>query len=216
MNWTNEYWPLLIQAYLAKPEGPKSQWSRWAVDLAMELHLRPADIADRMKTIDTHATPAVERLLTHYKAHPRRLQRDADSLHSMAGFGASAAFYDGVETAAQGFEALYRPTGGTPYTPAMLIIMLDLYFRLIPATMVETTPEVRDMARRTRLTEAEVTEVLHTYLYVDPASRKRSDDALAAFSPLTALCASTWHSLADGDPATVASEAQKFYEYYRL
>ena len=191
MNWTNEYWPLLIQAYLAKPEGPKSQWSRWAVDLAMELHLRPADIADRMKTIDTHATPAVERLLTHYKAHPRRLQRDADSLHSMAGFGASAAFYDGVETAAQGFEALYRPTGGTPYTPAMLIIMLDLYFRLIPATMVETTPEVRDMARRTRLTEAEVTEVLHTYLYVDPASRKRSDDALAAFSPLTALCATT-------------------------
>ncbi len=126
--WNNEYWPLLIQAYLAKPEGIKSQWSRVVVDLAMELHLRPTDITDRLKTIDAHNSAPIERLLQHYKAHPRRLQRDTERLRHMAGFGDMAAFYDGVSTATHKFEALYRPVGGTPFTPAMLTILLDLYF----------------------------------------------------------------------------------------
>ena len=212
--WNNEYWPLLIQAYLAKPEGIKSQWSRTAVDLAMELHLRPTDITDRLKTIDAHNSAPVERLLQHYKAHPRRLLRDTERLRHMSGFGDMAAFYDGVSTATHKFEALYRPVGGTPFTPAMLTILLDLYFRLVPTTMVDSTPEVRDMAQRTGLTADQVVEALHIFLFIAPAARKGSDDELAAFSPLTPLCNATWHRLDNGNPAIVAQEARRYYEYY--
>ena len=166
--WNNEYWPLLIQAYLAKPEGIKSQWSRTAVDLAMELHLRPTDITDRLKTIDAHNSAPVERLLQHYKAHPRRLLRDTERLRHMSGFGDMAAFYDGVSTATHKFEALYRPVGGTPFTPAMLTILLDLYFRLTPNTMVDETPEIIELAKLTHIPTQLIVDVLQCFLACDP------------------------------------------------
>ena len=154
--WTNDLWPLVIKAYLSAPTGPKSNCSRPVVDLAMQLHMKPADIVDRLKTVDAHKNPMVERLLVHYQAHPKKLKRDAERLTAMSGFGNSGAFYDGVDTAEAGFERFYRPIDGTAFTPAMLTILLNLYFRLVPATMVATTPEVIDMARRTMLTVDQV------------------------------------------------------------
>ena len=63
--WTNDLWPLVIKAYLSTPTGPKSNCSRPVVDLAMQLHMKPADIVDRLKTVDAHKNPMVERLLVH-------------------------------------------------------------------------------------------------------------------------------------------------------
>lgn len=212
--WTNDLWPLVIKAYLSAPTGPKSNCSRPVVDLAMQLHMKPADIVDRLKTVDAHKNPMVERLLVHYQAHPKKLKRDAERLAAMSGFGNSGAFYDGVDTAEAGFERFYRPIDGTSFTPAMLTILLNLYFRLVPATMVATTPEVIDMAHRTQLTVDQVLEVLHTFLYVDPCAKSRTDDALAEFAPITRLCRETWRTHDDGNPMLVAEEAEKFLQYY--
>ena len=182
----------------------------------MQLHLKPADIVDRLDTVHTHSNAQVERLLVHYTAHPKLLRRDAGLLASMSGFGNSSAFYDGVATAEPHFVRMYRPMHGTPYTPAMLTVMLDLYFRLVPATMVPTTPEVVDMARRTGLAVEQVIEVLHTFLYIDPCARHRDGSAPACAALLTTLCGNVWHDLDDGNPMTVAREAEKYLQYYAL
>ena len=229
MSWINDYWPLAINAYLAPPAGPKSCLSRPVIDLAVQLHMKPADIADRLGTIHSHGKPAVERLLQHYTAHPKLLKRDVARLLDMSGFGLGSAFYEGVCTAEQGFEHFYRPIAGTPFTEAMLTLLLDLYFRLVPATMIESTPEVRDMARRTGLAAARVVEVLHAFRDVDPCTRRRDTataqadtaqhtaDATqhAADAPtLGQLCRDTWQRLGNGDPMTTAAEARRFMEYY--
>mgnify|MGYP004532960497 FL=1 len=63
--WSNDYWPLAINAFLAPPEGPKTRYSRPVVDLAMRLHVRLADIVDRLNVIGQHTDRTVERLLNH-------------------------------------------------------------------------------------------------------------------------------------------------------
>ena len=70
------------------------------------------------------------------------------------------------------------------------------------------------MARRTMLTVDQVLEVLHTFLYVDPCAKSRTDDALAEFAPITRLCRETWSTHDDGNPMLVAEEAEKFLQYY--
>lgn len=212
--WSNDYWPLAINAFLAPPEGPKTRYSRPVVDLAMRLHVRLADIVDRLNVIGQHTDRTVERLLNHYKAHPKLLKRDVARLCSMGGFGNSDAFYDGVETSGQEFEWWYRPMDETGLTPAMLTLFLNLYFRLVPSTMVEATPEVADMARRTGFAAGKVVEVLRLFLHIDPCARVSDNDGLADFSPLTPVCRDFWRRFDDGDPIRVAREADKFLQYY--
>lgn len=212
--WSNGYWPLAINAFLTPPEGQKTRYSRPVVDLAMRLHVRLADIVDKLNTVGAHSDKAVERLFCHYKAHPKLLKRDVARLCSMGGFGNGDAFYEGVDTAEQDFERWYRPVDGAELTPAMLTLLLNLYFRLVPTTMVETTPEVADMARRTGLSAARVVEVLRIFLHIDPCARVRDNDGLADFSPLTPVCRDFWTRLGDGDPMKVAREAEKFLQYY--
>ena len=42
MNWTEEYWPLVIELYMEKPVGIKAMYSRKTVALALELHIHPS------------------------------------------------------------------------------------------------------------------------------------------------------------------------------
>ena len=37
--WSDDYWLLLLQLYLKKPEGMKPMYSRALVDLSLELHI---------------------------------------------------------------------------------------------------------------------------------------------------------------------------------
>ena len=41
--WQDEYWLLLMQLYLKKPEGVKPLYSKAMVKLALELHIPPAE-----------------------------------------------------------------------------------------------------------------------------------------------------------------------------
>jgi len=50
-NWSDEYWPLLMQLYLRKPEGVKPVFGRGTVDLAMELHVSPRQLHEKMRML---------------------------------------------------------------------------------------------------------------------------------------------------------------------
>lgn len=41
IHWQDEYWLLLMQLYLKKPEGVKPLYSKGIVNLSMELHIPP-------------------------------------------------------------------------------------------------------------------------------------------------------------------------------
>ena len=65
----------------------------------------------------------------------------------MVGFNNPDTFYEGVEVV-ESFEKFFRPLAEEPLlTPVMLTLILDLYFRLTPNTMVEETQEIIHLAK---------------------------------------------------------------------
>ena len=129
-NWSDEYWLLLMQLYLKKPTGLKPLYSRQMVELSMELHIPPQMLYEQMFRLRQLDTPQLERLWAKYAKSPQRLARGVKLLRQMKGFGQAGMFYDGVEEN-ETFERDFRPMEGHPHLkPAMLILVLDLYFRL--------------------------------------------------------------------------------------
>ena len=93
------------------------------------------------------STPFLSSSMQRYKDNPRRLRADAAKVRRMMGFSCASAFYDGVEVK-ETFEKDFRQIPHCePLTPVALILVLDLYFRLTPITMVASTPEVEELAR---------------------------------------------------------------------
>ena len=106
----------------------------------------------------------------------------------MKGFGFADNFYDGVEVQ-ETFEKDFRPLPENPlYTPVMLILILDLFFRLTPATMVAETPEVQELARLLKLKPTDVTLVLNVFQRCDPYLNR--DNQIT--SELMAPCKQVW------------------------
>ena len=149
--WTDECWLPLLGLYYRRPEGLKPVYSRGMVELALELHIPPQFLYKQMYRLRRPDTPRLARLCSRYAGNPKRLARDVGRLRRMSGLGSGGGFYDGVEVC-ETFEKDFRPIAGSPgLKPVMLIMALDLYFRLTPATMVEATPEVAQLARRPRV-----------------------------------------------------------------
>ena len=133
--WQDDYWLLVMQLYMRKPVGLKRMYSRQMVDLSIELHLPPSFIYEKMFDLRNGSTPFLSSLMQRYK------------VRSMMGFSSASAFYDGVEVK-ETFEKDFRQIPHCePLTPVALILVLDLYFRLTPITMVASTPEVEELAR---------------------------------------------------------------------
>ena len=150
-KWQDEYWLLLMQIYLQKPVGIKPMYSRAMVDLSLELHIAPERLFNKMCQIANLETPRVEHIWEVYGNNPRKLARAVRLFREMKGFNNSDAFYDGVELN-ESFERDFRPLEEDErFTPVMLILILDLYFRLTPQTMVAETPEVQELARLIKL-----------------------------------------------------------------
>ena len=210
-RWTDEYWLPLMKLYLRRPEGVKPMYSRGMVELSLELHIPPQVLYGQMFRLRRPDTPWLRRLVERYSANPKRLSRDVKTLRRMQGMGSGGGFYDGVETH-ETFERDFRPLPGQPgMKPVMLVMVLDLYFRLTPATMVRETPEVAELARLMRLKPAEVVDALAAFMSCDPYLSRPA----AQPSPLLAACRDVWQRYGNGEPQELASLAAQLREYFR-
>ena len=210
-KWQDDYWLLLMQLYLQKPVGLKPMYSRRMVDLSLELHISPDTLFNRMCQLANLETPRVEHLWETYGQNPKKLSRAARLLREMKGFNNAEEFYSGVEVN-ESFEKDFKPVAeGETLTPVMLILVLDLYFRLTPITMVAATPEVQELARLIGLKSAEVEEVLKVFQYCDPYLKRK--DVVSA--PLLAPCKQVWRRFGNADTQLLASYAAQLKEYFK-
>ena len=208
--WTDEYWLPLLRLYQRRPEGVKPMFSRGMVKLSLELHIPPQVLYGQMFRLRRPDTPSLARLLERYAGNPKRLSRDIKTLRRMSGLGSGGGFYDGVEVN-ETFEKDFRPLPGRPeLTPVTLIVVLDLYFRLTPATMVKDTPEVAELARLTHLKTQVVVEILDNFQACDPYLKNRQPTD----SGLYAACRDIWQRYGNGSPQELASLAAQLKEYF--
>jgi hypothetical protein len=209
--WQDDYWLLLMQLYLRKPTGVKPMYCKPLVDLSLELHIAPQQLHARMAQIDRLDTPRIERLWQEYSRNPKRLTRAVQLLRNMIGFNNADDFYEGVEVE-ETFERDFRPLPeDEQLTPVMLTLILDLYFRLTPLTMVTDTPEVRNLASTLRISAQRIVDVLEIFQHCDPYLN-RSD---VVINPLLTPCQQIWQRYGNGDPRQLAVLAQELREYYR-
>lgn len=215
--WTEEHWPLVIQLYQKKPAGIKPMYSRDSVKLALELHIPPQTIYQKMFQLRQPQLPSLKQLMERYAHNSRRLNTDCKRIRQMSGMGNASAFYDDVavnETWELDFKPINAQTAqlaGQPLlTPVMLIMILDLYFRLIPATMVAATPDVKEVARLLDITPDDVVDVLGVFQYCDPFIRH--DDIF--IDPLFTPCQKIWQRYANDDPTILSNMAHQLQAYF--
>jgi hypothetical protein len=210
-KWSDDYWLLLMQIYLQRPMGVKPMYSRKMVDLSLELHLPPSMLFVRMCQIANLETPRIEHIWETYGHNPRKLARAVSLWREMRGYGNADEFYEGVEVN-ETFERDFRPLAGDgELMPVMLILILDLYFRLTPITMAVETPEVQELARLIKLRPQRVVEVMGVLQHCDPyLNRKDTTD-----SPLLQPCKEIWQRFGNGDTEDLASFASQLKEYFR-
>ena len=210
-KWQDEYWLLLMQIYLQKPVGLKPMYSRQMVDLSLELHIAPERLYNKMCQIANLETPRIEHIWEVYGNNPQKLMRAVSLWREMKGFNNSEAFYDGVELN-EGFERDFRPLEEDGrFMPVMLILILDLYFRLTPQTMVAETPEIRELAKLIKLKAEDVAEVMEVFQYCDPYLNRRG----VIFHPLLIPCQEIWRRYGNSDVETLASYAKQLKEYFK-
>lgn len=210
--WHDDYWLMLMHIYLHKPVGVKPLYNREMVELSLELHIPPQTLRARMQQIARLDTPRIERIWNTYSKDPRRLSRAVRLLRSMNGFGAADEFYNGVEVQ-ETFEKDFRPiTTDTEQklTPAMLILILNLYFQLTPGTMVAETPEVQQLARLLKLKAAEVIQVMDIFQTCDPYLNR--DEMIV--SPLLLPCQQVWQRFGNHEPTELEAYAEQLKEYF--
>ena len=181
------------------------------VDLSLELHIAPERLFNRMCQIANLETPRIEHIWEVYGSNPRKLTRAVSLWREMKGFNNSEAFYDGVELN-EGFERDFRPLEEDErFVPVMLILILDLYFRLTPQTMVAETPEIQELAKLMKLKAKDVVEVMEVFQYCDPYLNRRG----VIFHPLLIPCQEIWRRYGNSDVDALASYAEQLKAYFK-
>lgn len=210
-NWSDDYWPLLLQLFLRKPVGKKPLYSRGMIDLAMELHVDPTVLAAKMDDIARARSPHMESMVAAYADNPRRLARAIRLLRGMKGFNNADEFYHGVDTN-ETFEKDFRPIAeDSTLTPVMLTLVLDLYFRLTPLTMSAQTPEVVELSKLMKVPADSVVAVLEAYQGCDPCLKNRHLPGGA----LGEACRQAWQRFALKEQDELAAMAESLKEYFR-
>ena len=216
-QWQDDDWLLLMQLYLKKPVGIKPMYSKAAIELCLELHIPPQIVYQKMCAIANLETPRIERIWNEYAQNPRRLSRAVKLLRQMKAFG-NDDFYEGVDIQ-ETFETDFRPIApDTVVTPIMLIIILDLYFRLTPITMVVETPEIQDLSRLLKLPAQDIVDIMHIYQQCDPYLKPHPRPLSfreGSLESITSACQAQWRQYGNGDPTALAEYASKFKEYYK-
>lgn len=209
--WNDDYWLLLMQLYLRKPVGMKPMYSRDMVMLSLELHIAPQQLFQRQNDIANLETPRIERIWKEYSKNPQRLTRAVRLLREMKGFNSAGDFFEGV-TIEETFEGDFRPLAeDSRLMPFMLVMILDLYFRLTPITMVAETPEVQELSRLMRVPAKLIVEVLQIYQTLDPYLRRQEVSASVLLQP----CRQVWERYANMDTTQLAEYAGQLSYYFR-
>ena len=210
-NWQDDYWLLVMQLYLRKPVGVKPMYSRDSVFLSLELHIAPEQLFARQCDIAHLETPRIERMWEEYSRNPKRLTRAVQMLRNMIGFNNAGDFYDGVDVE-ETFEYDFRPLEGEErLMPMSLVLILDLYFRLTPPTMVKETPEVQELARKMRVPVELIVDVLDVFQHCDPYLKHRD----VIIHPLLQPCQQIWERYGNVDTRKLASYAVQLMAYYQ-
>lgn len=209
--WNDEYWLLLLQLYLKKPVGMKPLYSRQLVDLSLETHVPPRYLYNQMFRLRHSDSPLLHLLWETYGKQPKKLADDVKKLKRMKGFGKSEKFYDGVEIK-ETFEKDFRPLPqNKQLKPVMLIMILDLYFRLTPITMSPETPEVRQLAKLMHITPQLVADVMDIFQFCDPYLNR--DDMI--INPLLLPCQEIWNRYGNDNPETLSALAAQLRDYFK-
>jgi len=209
--WNDDYWLLLMQLYLRKPVGMKPMYSRDMVMLSLELHIAPQQLFQRQNDIANLETPRIERIWKEYSKNPQRLTRAVRLLREMKGFNSAGDFFQGVAVE-ETFEGDFRPLAeDSRLMPFMLVMILDLYFRLTPITMVAETPEVQELSRLMHVPAKLIVEVLQIYQTLDPYLRRQEVSASVLLQP----CRQIWERYANLDTTQLAEYAGQLSYYFR-
>ena len=210
-KWSDDYWLLLMQIYLQKPVGIKPTFHRKMVDLSLELHMPPNFLFNKMCQIANLETPRIEHIWETYGRNPKKLARAVSLWREMRGYGHANTFYEGVGVQ-ETFERDFKPVNKeTTMTPVMMTLILDLYFRLTPVTMVPETPEVQELAKLIKVRPQEVIEIMKLFQYCDPyLNRKDQPD-----STLLAPCQEIWRRYGNAETEQLAAYAEQLKEYFR-
>lgn len=208
--WKEEYWLFLMQLYQKKPTGVKPLYSKGLVDLSLELHISPEYLHEQMFKL-SKVTPPMKRLWDKYAQKPQLLARDIKTLRQMNGCGNALEFFKDVEIK-ESFEKDWEPLASEPtLTPVKLIIILELYFQLIPNTMVPETPEVVELAKQLLTTPEAVAHAMVGFQYCDPYLNKKA----TASDDLQEACSNIWQRYGNGNPDKLYQIANELKEYFR-
>ena len=208
--WSDEYWLLLMQLYLKKPLGVKPLYSRALVGLSLELHIPPQFLYKRMFELRRLDTPKIERLWNTYANSPKKLARGVKLLRQRQGFNSGGAFYEGVAVN-ESFERDFQPLPGQPgIMPIHLIMVLDLYFRLVPATMVSTTPEIQELGSLIKLKPQTIVDIMDIYQLCDPYLNRQD----FIIHPLLEPCQQIWQRYGNDNPEKLAAFAAQLKDYF--
>ena len=200
-----------MQLYLRKPVGVKPMYSREIVSLSLELHIAPQQLYQRLKDIANLDTPRIERIWKEYSQNPQRLTRAVRLLREMKGFNSAGDFFEGVAVE-ETFEGDFRPLAeNSRLMPFMLVMVLDLYFRLTPITMVSETPEVQELSRLMHIPAKLTVEVLLNYQYLDPYLRRQEQPD----SVILQACRQIWERYANIETTQLAEYAEQLSYYFR-
>ncbi|MGG6544317.1 UNVERIFIED_CONTAM: hypothetical protein NY100_02550 [Prevotella sp. 15_C9] len=209
--WSDEYWLLLLQVYLREPVGMKPMYSRNLVKVSLELHIPPHYLYEQQFLLRQRGTPVIQLIWDTYAENPKKLKRDVKRLREMKGFGNSTLFYKDVDEK-HTFETDFLPLPqNKALKPVMLIMILELYFRLTPITMVEATPEVRELAKMMRLSTRLIVEIMDVFRFCDPYLNR--DDLL--ISPLLPPCQEIWNRYGNDNPQKLSALAAQLRDYFR-
>jgi len=209
-QWQDDYWLPLMQLYLKKPVGVKPVYCKAMVDFAMEIHIAPQILFNKMCEIANLETPRIEHIWQEYGKNPRRLKRAVTLWHQMRGFG-NEHFFEGVEVQ-ETFERDFRPVStDSRITPVMLVLILDQYFRLTPITMVAETPEIRQLASLMKLPVQDIVNIMELFQHCDPYLRRKDTPD----SPLLNACQEIWQRYGNNDTEMLASYARQLKEYFK-
>jgi hypothetical protein len=209
-QWQDDYWLPLMQLYLKKPVGVKPVYCKAMVDFAMEIHIAPQILFNKMCEIANLETPRIEHIWQEYGKNPRRLKRAVTLWHQMRGFG-NEHFFEGVDVQ-ETFERDFRPVStDSRITPVMLVLILDQYFRLTPITMVAETPEIRQLASLIKLPVQNIVNIMELFQHCDPYLRRKDTPD----SPLMNACQEIWQRYGNNDTEMLASYARQLKEYFK-